>query len=153
MYDLTQLKNLPLGLNELIPDAHYSEITNTHNIVSNEETGFMYAVGTSTCNSGLHMIDVKDPKNPKFAGCFGEDRYVHDAQCVIYKGPDVRYTGKEICFCYNEDTLTIVDVTDKPDDLKMLSRAMYDNSQYTHQVSVALFSFGIVGLLSTSVHS
>ncbi len=93
----------------------------------------MYSVGSRTCTSGLHVVDVRDPLNPKFVGCFGQDGYVHDAQCVIYKGPDADHQGKEICFCYNENTLTIVDVEDK-DDMKMLSKVPYDNVHYTHQV-------------------
>lgn len=59
--------------------------------------------------------------------------YTHDAQCVIYHGPDKRYQGKEICFAYNEDTLTIVDVSDKS-DMKLISRMSYNDAQYTHQV-------------------
>jgi hypothetical protein len=39
--------------------------------------------------------------------------YTHDAQCVVYSGPDATYKGREVCFNYNEDTLTIVDVSDK----------------------------------------
>ena len=139
VYDLTQLKDLSPGpIHELKATVYYSEMGNTHNIVANEETGFMYAVGTSTCSGGLHMIDVKDPKDPKFAGCFAGDGYVHDAQCVIYKGPDEKYTGMEICFCYNEDTLTIVDVTNK-NEPKQLATKPYAGSQYTHQVSAACF--------------
>ena len=103
----------------------------------NEETGFVYSVGSHTCTSGLHVVDVRDPLNPQFAGCFGQDGYVHDAQCVIYKGPDADYQGQEICFCYNENTLTIVDVEDK-NDMKMLSRVPYDNVYYTHQVSITI---------------
>lgn len=135
VYDLRKLSGLTPareGVNVLAADTHYGEMGNTHNIVGNEETGFMYAVGTRTCGSGLHAIDVNDPLNPKFAGCFSGDGYVHDAQCVVYKGPDTRYQGREICFCYNENTLTIVDVQDKS-DMKMLSRVPYDNVYYTHQ--------------------
>ena len=40
---------------------------------------------------GLHAVDVSNPLNPTFAGCFAEDGYTHDAQCVIYNGPDARY--------------------------------------------------------------
>ena len=78
VFDLTRLRDLTPGPTpvQLQPDTHYNEMTSTHNIVGNEETGFMYAVGTRTCTSGLHMIDVNDPKNPKFAGCFGQDGYV-----------------------------------------------------------------------------
>ena len=43
----------------------------------------------------------------------------------------LRYTSREICFCYNEETLTIVDVTNK-NEPQMLSREPYD-SYYTHQ--------------------
>merc|ERR1711862_28318 len=56
----------------------------------------------------------------------------HDAQCVNYNGPDSEHVGKEICFCYNEDTLTIVDVTNKFNMIE-LSRKSYNGSQYTHQ--------------------
>ena len=136
VFDLTHLRTLvppPSGVNMLETDAHYSEMTSTHNIVGNEETGYMYAVGTRTCRSGLHMINVRDPKNPRFAGCFGDDGYVHDAQCVVYKGPDMKYLNREICFCYNENTLTIVDVEDK-NNPTLLSRVPYNNAYYTHQV-------------------
>lgn len=147
VFDLTRLRDLapnpgnpPMTLE---PDAHYDEMTSTHNIVGNEDTGFMYAVGTRTCTSGLHMIDVNDPKNPQFAGCFGDDGYVHDAQCVVYQGPDEKYQGREICFCYNENTLTIVDVEDK-NDPTMLSRVPYNNVYYTHQVFDKLLA-GCIG--------
>ena len=78
------------------------------------------------------MVDLNDPAAPAFAGCFADDGYTHDAQCVVYDGPDNRFTGREICFNSNEDTLTIVDVTDKSDPT-MLSRVGYDGSAYSHQ--------------------
>ena len=78
------------------------------------------------------MINVSNPTNPTFAGCFEADGYTHDAQCVIYGGPDARYRGQEVCFCSNEDTLTIVDVTDKAAPVQ-LSRVGYDGVGYAHQ--------------------
>merc|ERR1712042_345823 len=60
------------------------------------------------------------------------DGYVHDAECVIYHGPDARYQGQEICFCYNEDTLTLVDVTEKHAPV-LLSKRGYSHAMYTHQ--------------------
>lgn len=135
VFDLLQLRNMkptPQGPAILEETAFYGEFGNAHNIVSNEDTGYMYVVGTRTCRSGLHVVNVRDPTNPQFAGCFGDDGYVHDAQCVIYSGPDTRYSGNEICFCYNEDTLTLVDVTDK-DAMTMISRIPYNNAFYTHQ--------------------
>ena len=93
VYDLTQLRGLKPShdVRELQETAFYGEFGSAHNIVANEDTGFMYSVGSNTCNSGLHMIDVSDPVNPQFVGCYGDDGYVHDAQCVIYNGPDYRY--------------------------------------------------------------
>jgi choice-of-anchor B domain-containing protein len=78
------------------------------------------------------MIDIRNPKSPAFAGCFSEDGYTHDTQSVVYSGPDERFTDCEICFSSNEDTLTIVDVTDKAAPT-MLSRTPYEGSAYTHQ--------------------
>ena len=60
-------------------------------------------------------------------------RYTHDSECVIYSGPDAAYQGREVCFNYNEDTLTVVDVTDK-DHMQMLARVGYEGAKYTHQV-------------------
>lgn len=118
--------------NTFKPNSVYKEVGSSHNIVINEDTGYMYIVGSKTCDAGLHIVDVRDPANPQFVGCFADDGYVHDAECVIYNGPDSRFTDNEICFCYNEDTLTIVDVTDKS-EIRMLSRQSYVGARYTHQ--------------------
>merc|ERR1712176_960465 len=78
----------------------YSGFGKCHNIFINEDTGYLYAVGTNTCSGGLHIVDVSDPANPKQAGCFehaGSSSYIHDVQCVVYHGPDTRYKGREIC--------------------------------------------------------
>ena len=143
VFDLTRLREYdgePLALTE---DARYDEVGSVHNIVINEATGFAYAVGASgegdTCGGGLHMIDIREPKNPTFAGCFADERtgrsgtgYSHDAQCVIYNGPDTEHHGKEICFGSNETGLSIADVTDKENPIA-LSVAEYPNVGYTHQ--------------------
>jgi choice-of-anchor B domain-containing protein len=114
--------------------AHYegSGLSTAHNIAINEETGFAYIVGSNTCDSGLHMVDIRKPRAPRFAGCYGGDGYTHDAQCVSYRGPDAPYQGREICFGANEDTLTIVDVSDKSNP-SMVSRTSYEGVGYTHQ--------------------
>jgi len=117
---------------QLKETAFYGEFGNAHNLVINEETGFAYSVGTGTCAGGLHIVDISNPIVPTYAGCYSADGYTHDAQCVIYSGPDVKFSGKEVCFCYNEDTLTIVDVSDKS-KMFLISRTGYQGSQYTHQ--------------------
>ena len=54
------------------------------------------------------------------------------AQCVIYKGPDDEYVGKEICFNYDEDSMVIMDVTDKTNPV-IISDISYEGASYTHQ--------------------
>lgn len=113
----------------------FKEFGNSHNIVANPATHTIFAAGTGKdlkCKGGLWMVDVKDPKNPKDAGCVAEDGYTHDADCVIYKGPHKQYHGREICFNYNEKQLAIFDVTERSKP-KMLSRMTYKDAVYCHQ--------------------
>eukprot|EP00510_Aplanochytrium_minuta_P001992 CAMPEP_0184019714 /NCGR_PEP_ID=MMETSP0954-20121128/8918_1 /TAXON_ID=627963 /ORGANISM="Aplanochytrium sp, Strain PBS07" /LENGTH=406 /DNA_ID=CAMNT_0026301437 /DNA_START=540 /DNA_END=1760 /DNA_ORIENTATION=+ len=111
----------------------YSEHSFSHNLVVNTESGFLYSVGSNTCDGGLHIIDLNvDPINPSFVVCADMDGYVHDAQCVMYDGPDTRYNGNEICFGYNEDSLTIYDVSNKS-SIAVLGKTTYPNVGYTHQ--------------------
>ncbi len=132
VFDLTQLRNVAAPPVTFSETAWYSGFLTAHNLVINEASGYAYAVGTNDCGGGLHMIDVQDPANPVFAGCFSADGYTHDAQCVTYQGPDVAHQGKEICFNSNEDTLTIVDVAVKSAPAQ-LSRTGYAGRRYTHQ--------------------
>ncbi len=133
VFDLTRLRGLAADpARTFTADARYTGIGNAHNLVVNEATGFAYAVGASSCSGGLHAIDVRTPTAPTAAGCFAADGYTHDAQCVTYDGPDADYTGREICFASNEDTVTIVDVTDKAAPTQ-IARAFYPNPSYTHQ--------------------
>ncbi len=132
VFDLTELRGVSNPPVEFEETGHYDEFESAHNIAINEETGFAYAVGSETCDGGLHMIDVREPRSPTFAGCFSKDGATHDAQCVTYRGPDRRYRGREICFSSNEDTITLVDVTDKGNP-EMISSTGYDNIGFTHQ--------------------
>ncbi|MBR9991400.1 MAG: choice-of-anchor B family protein [Gemmatimonadetes bacterium] len=141
--DLTKLRAFDGTPLDLEADTTYHNVNSVHNIVINEESGFAYVVGASqggeTCGGGLHMIDIREPKNPTFAGCFSDPQtgrastgYSHDAQCVMYNGPDTRYRGREICFGSNETALSIADVTDKQSPVA-LSRASYPSVAYSHQ--------------------
>lgn len=132
VFDLNQLRSVASPPVTFSETAHYGNFSNAHNIVVNESTGFAFAVGSNACAAGLHMIDISDPLHPTFAGCFDADGYTHDAQCVIYHGPDPDYRGHEICFNSNEDTITIVDVTDKQNPIQ-ISRFTYPNVGYVHQ--------------------
>ncbi|CRK16446.1 hypothetical protein BN1708_017497, partial [Verticillium longisporum] len=52
---------------------------------------------------------------------------------MVYHGPDKRYEGRDICYGYNEDTLTIYDVTNKANVTNIISRISYEGAAYTHQ--------------------
>lgn len=132
VFDLTGLRNITSPPQALRETAHHNSFGNAHNIAINEDTGFAYVVGSNQCSGGLYMLDLSNPVNPEFSGCFSGDGYVHDAQCVMYAGPDARFSGREICFAFNEDTITIVDVTNKTNP-RLLSRTTYFGSVYTHQ--------------------
>jgi choice-of-anchor B domain-containing protein len=135
VFDLTQLRNVTFPPVTFTETAHYDGIGRAHNIAINEDTGYAYIVGASgkgSCSGGLHMVDISTPTAPTSAGCFSNDGYTHDTQCVVYQGPDTTYQGREICFNANEDTLTIVDVTDKGAPVQ-LSRTGYSGVAYTHQ--------------------
>jgi choice-of-anchor B domain-containing protein len=143
VFDLTRLRDVtdaPVTFDE---DAHYDGIASSHNIVINEESGFAYSVGSNsggeTCGGGLHMIDIREPTQPTFRGCFADTNtgnqrtgYSHDAMCVEYNGPDTEHVGKEVCFGSNESALSVADVTDK-DNPVVISSADYPNVGYAHQ--------------------
>ncbi|WP_181770537.1 choice-of-anchor B family protein [Amycolatopsis pittospori] len=131
VFDLTRLRTVTTP-QTFTADALYKEFGPAHNIAINEETGFAYAIGSNTCSGGPHIVDIRNPKSPVKAGCVSQDGYTHDTQCVVYRGPDAAYRGKEICFNANEDTLTIVDVTDKARPVQ-ISRKGYSGAQYSHQ--------------------
>jgi choice-of-anchor B domain-containing protein len=132
VFDLTQLRNVTAPPVTFSETAHYAGFGSTHTLALNTRTGFAYAVGTRTCEGGLHVVDVRTPAAPRTAGCFSFDGYTHETQCVIYQGPDTVYREREICLNSNEDTLTIVDATDKLEQVQ-LSRTGYGGSAYTHQ--------------------
>ena len=142
IFDLTLLRDVSEP-REFEGTAHYDRIASAHNIIINEDTGFAYAVGASgggeTCGGGYHMIDIRDPVNPTFAGCFAHENTgrrntggSHDAQCVVYHGPDEDYQGREICIGANETALSIADVTEKSAPIP-IATASYPNIAYAHQ--------------------
>ena len=143
VFDLRQLRDVRNPPMDFTETAIYKGIYSSHNIIINEETGYAYAVGSDsggeTCGGALHMINIQDPANPTFAGCFADPRTgrggtgaTHEAQCVTYRGPDTEYLGREICLSSNGTALSIADVTDK-DNPVAISVAEYPNVAYTHQ--------------------
>ncbi len=143
IFDLTQLRDVQNAPVEFEESAHYDGVASSHNIVINEDTGFAFMVGNrmggETCGGGYHIINIQEPTQPVFAGCWGHEGtgregtgYAHDAQCVVYHGPDSDYTDHEICLGGNETAISIADLTDKANPVA-ISSASYPNVAYTHQ--------------------
>ena len=86
-------------------------VGSTHNVVVNEEANHIYSVGAvprnHTYQAGIIAIDMTDVSKPVMSGYAADAGYVHDAQCLIYRGPDTKYVGKDICYGYNERNLVM----------------------------------------------
>ena len=151
VFDLRRLRDVTDAPVLFTVDAIYSGIGSAHNIVINEETGFGYVVGAPRSDAsqpqacgdrGFHVVDLSSPPEVTFVTCFSDAAseqdpyisagYTHDAQCVIYRGPDPDYQGRELCFGANEDVVSTFDVTNKA-DVVLISQAEYPNDVYTHQ--------------------
>jgi choice-of-anchor B domain-containing protein len=140
VFDLTRLRGVTAPRTWTV-DNTVKGFGQAHNIALNEETATAYVVGAwrgvtepgcADVDGGPIAYDVSDPGSPELAGCYGGDGYTHDIQCVEYDGPDADYAGREICVASNEDTVTVLDATDKA-DVELIARAPYDTSAYTHQ--------------------
>ena len=129
-FDLTRLRGVAAP-QTFAADGVYGDFQNSHNLAINEATGFAYAVGSNTCNGGLHMVDIRIPNNPMFAGCHALAE-THDTQCVAYAGPDPDHQGREICVSSNENHVGIADVTDKSSPMP-LGTAGYAQLGFVHQ--------------------
>ncbi|KAK2616953.1 hypothetical protein QQS21_000042 [Conoideocrella luteorostrata] len=121
--------------------AHFNQLGSAHNVIANPESNTIFISGAkdATCKDlkeGLLMMDVKDPARPTLTGCFGGGDYVHDARCVIYRGPDSRFHGREICLTFNIHSFMVYDVTDRK-NTTILSNNYYDGidgkGAFTHQ--------------------
>ncbi|MCY3700175.1 MAG: choice-of-anchor B family protein [Gemmatimonadetes bacterium] len=142
VFDLTRLRDVANPPMEFAPDLRWDGIGSAHNLIIDTGAGTAFTVSTSgdghTCGGGLVMIDIRQPLAPEFAGCYTDTEGLifqgrtHDAQCLVYDGPDTDYRGRELCFASNETALRIVDVTDKANP-RPISAAAYPGVAYIHQ--------------------
>ena len=152
IFDLNRLKDMAAVSADttLVEDARYQDggYIRAHNISINEATGFAYLTGASKdpavdpkfTDDGVVILDLNldlkggvGPLAPKEVGqILNIDS--HDAQIVVYDGPDKRYTDKEIAIIYNGTDLNvgIYDVTDKA-KIYTISVTPYAGASFTHQ--------------------
>jgi choice-of-anchor B domain-containing protein len=132
VFDLTRLRNVTNAPEVFAPDTVLTDVGSCHNIAINEATGFAYLLGCDTFSGGPHFVDLSNPSNPVSVGGYSTDGYTHDAQIVIYDGPDTQHVGKEIMIASNENEIVVLDVTNKSSIVR-LSRTSYSDVGYTHQ--------------------
>lgn len=142
MFDLTLLDSLPAAPTPLLPlppTGFYPLSIAQHNVVVNDDTDRVYIVGGGSiagidpiCGGGLEILDYTADLTLVPAGCYDAEGYVHDAECVVYEGPDAAYAGREVCLLFAEEEISIVDVTDaaNPETINVIE---YDFDAYTHQ--------------------
>lgn len=131
IFDLTRLRNVTTPQIFTV-DARYDGFGNCHTVSINEATGFLYCDGSGTFNGGPHVLNLQNPVNPTFSFGYDAEDYTHDAQIVVYDGPDPDHQGKELFIGANETKVVIVDVTDKANPVT-ISTFFYSNTGYTHQ--------------------
>lgn len=137
-FDLTRLRGVTTP-QAFTANGRYTGVSNTHTLVINEQTGYLYAVGTNQCGGGPHMVDIRTPLTPTFAGCISTDGYTHEAQALVYDGPDAQYVGREILVMYQGQgsaqtggQVSFFDVTNKAAPVR-ISTVAYPNAGYSHQ--------------------
>lgn len=131
IFDLTRLRTVTTP-ETFAADARYSGFGNCHSVSSNPASGFTYCDGTNLVNGGPQILNMQNPILPVLAGSHDTDGYTHDAQIVIYDGPDPDYQGQEIFMGANENKVAIVNMTNKANPVT-ISNFTYDNNFYAHQ--------------------
>lgn len=129
--DVIDLSDVDNGNVTYVRSIVTNGIRTAHNVAINEESGYLYALGSNLNGGTLVAFDLSTPDDPTFAGLWSNGSYIHDAQIITYT--DGTYAGREIAFCFNGEVgIEIVDVTDKSNIFK-LSTTTYSRLAYAHQ--------------------
>jgi len=131
IFDLTRLRGVEAALPVWRPDV-VVPVGTVHSIASNPDTNHIFLNGPGLLVGTPLIFDVSQPLAPKPVGAMADDGYTHDSLCQTYTGPDKRFKKHEICFNFNEDTVTIYDVTANPVTPKQLARETYKTASYVH---------------------
>ncbi|MSR62855.1 MAG: choice-of-anchor B family protein [Planctomycetes bacterium] len=114
----------------------------THTLAVDTTSGFLYrAGGGGVCGpvyQGLQIYSLAAPFSPALVGQWNTGRYVHECQVETWNLPGP-YLGKQIAFCFTEDTsggtnprLQILDVTNKA-AITQIASVNYTGSSFSHQ--------------------
>lgn len=123
-----------------LPETRLTEVSTAHNLVVNDDIPVLYIASSDRCRGLARVPFVYGSDGPRFgvgairdAPCrYGQNsNEVHDAECLVYDGPDTRYTGHEICFMLTGEgrSLAIYSWTTSI----LLGEAGYPGAEYSHQ--------------------
>ncbi len=118
-----------------------------HNIVINQQTGHAYVMGVSPYISGGLIVYNLNPDSspagsltsPPVVGTYSAGGYCHDAQVMLYDGPDPDYQGDEILIgsFSGTDFVRIFKITTNAGTgnvtFSQISTFSYSSKYYTHQ--------------------
>jgi choice-of-anchor B domain-containing protein len=131
VFDLAQID---AGMVTLVNTVTAGGAAQTHTMIINEETGYLYRMGGSS--NGIRIYSLANPVAPALVAEW-QGRYVHDGFVTSY--PSGPYAGKEIFFAcgglnngFAQTGVTILDVTDKAAIVE-LSHFQYPNAAFCHQ--------------------
>lgn len=124
------------------PVSMSTDFQQGHNLSISPETGFGYISGpgggAGSCQNILE-VDLSSPASPLVGRCipiqWAQPWGTHNAQCILYDGPDTDYLDKEICFLSVPATgLVVLDVSDKSrTDGIVLGQIEYPDERFAHQ--------------------
>ncbi|MEO7454098.1 MAG: choice-of-anchor B family protein [Fimbriimonadales bacterium] len=106
----------------------------SHNVRSDNDSGFLYTVGSRESSGTTTCWSLADPRNPVRVGAnsMTGNIYTHDAFIFTYPVGSV-YAGRQILFSSSAfDAVTIWDVTNKNNPF-LINTMHYPNEGYTHQ--------------------
>lgn len=139
IFDLTRLRSLTgspaVTFTNTQVDGRLSSIGSAHNVIINEDTGYLYVLGAGSNGSNQRIFNLNTSlTNPPSVATLSAYGYCHDAQVVVYDGPDPDYQGREIMIgsFSGSDFVRVLDVTNKS-SITQISSVSYSNKYYTHQ--------------------
>jgi choice-of-anchor B domain-containing protein len=106
----------------------------SHNIRSDNDSGFLYTVGSRESPGSTTCWSLADPRNPVRVGAnnMTPNIYVHDAFVLTYPAGSA-YPGRQVLFGSSAfDALTIWDVTNK-NNPTLIKTVTYPQVGYCHQ--------------------
>ena len=130
VFDLHRLRGLSANPARLFSPDAVTAPSDAHNVVVADGAPLLATMGRCGSEGGYQFFDLSDPGQPQAAGCYPER--VHDAQCLLYDGPDPDHAGRTVCFGFNADRVGILDVTD-PGAAVPIADAVYPEAGFTHQ--------------------